>query len=589
MRLVLHREIPDDRSLRRQWNDLALQMTRPEVFYTYEWALAVDRAYRALMPPLLFLAYDEDALVGVATLATDNSAKGAFFLAHSTADYCDFISAPERRAEFLGEVFAELRRLNIANVQFANLPAESATAQAVKKIATRHGYSVFSRPAYQCAQVDFSSPERREALLRTIRSNSKLARGIKGMNKIAPVALRHLETWEQIDSAMPRFVEAHVARFLTTGRMSNLARPERRVFLGELARLLSENGWLALSQLQVGELAVAWNYGFQFAGTRFWYQPTFDSGWEKYSPGFCLLWKMVEDGCEDPGTHLVDLGLGAEGYKENIATGEYPTVYVSVSRSSVVNLKTMTRYYGAKAVKSVPHLESSVRRVLRSFSSMRTASSGKQGLSIAGQLLSRSCRALFDKREVLFFESAPSGFAMEPRMPGALSLQPITPETLAEFAMHTDDPDLLAYLVRAAGRFRAKSVQGFALVNAHDAPLHLCWVTDFENFQMSELHCKLSAPSPQSVMIFDCFTPAPVRGHGYYALAVSRLALQQRALGKSPWIFSSASNLSSIRGIEKAGFVRRFSLRRSRVLFRATTVRSRALSAAESPVEASAT
>ncbi len=45
LRIVMHREIPDDPTLRRQWNELLGQMEQPQVFYTYEWALAVDRAY----------------------------------------------------------------------------------------------------------------------------------------------------------------------------------------------------------------------------------------------------------------------------------------------------------------------------------------------------------------------------------------------------------------------------------------------------------------------------------------------------------------------------------------------------------------
>ena len=71
MRLVLHREIPDDDILARQWNQLVCRMECPEVFYTYEWSLAVSRAYRESVTPLLILAYQQDALVGVAALAAD--------------------------------------------------------------------------------------------------------------------------------------------------------------------------------------------------------------------------------------------------------------------------------------------------------------------------------------------------------------------------------------------------------------------------------------------------------------------------------------------------------------------------------------
>ena len=38
MRLVVHRNIPDDTGLRDQWNTLVAEMERPEVFYTHEWA-----------------------------------------------------------------------------------------------------------------------------------------------------------------------------------------------------------------------------------------------------------------------------------------------------------------------------------------------------------------------------------------------------------------------------------------------------------------------------------------------------------------------------------------------------------------------
>ena len=68
VRLIVHREIPEDNILAGQWNELVQQWSVPEVFYTYEWALAVSRAYCDSGTPLLMLAYNEDSLVGVALL-----------------------------------------------------------------------------------------------------------------------------------------------------------------------------------------------------------------------------------------------------------------------------------------------------------------------------------------------------------------------------------------------------------------------------------------------------------------------------------------------------------------------------------------
>ena len=130
MRIVVLRKIPEEPSLLRQWDDLVLQMERPEVFYTCEWALAVQSAYQASLKPLLFLGYDGDDLVGVACLGTDTGEQNVSFLAATTADYCEFLSHPQRRAEFIDKVFSELRQLGASNLVLASLPADSATPAA---------------------------------------------------------------------------------------------------------------------------------------------------------------------------------------------------------------------------------------------------------------------------------------------------------------------------------------------------------------------------------------------------------------------------------------------------------------------------
>ena len=111
LRIVPLRKIPEESSLLERWNDLVLQMERPEVFYTCEWALALQSAYQASLRPLLFLGYDGDDLVGVASLATDLGEQNVSFLAATTGDYCEFLSRPERRTEFVEAVFAELDQL----------------------------------------------------------------------------------------------------------------------------------------------------------------------------------------------------------------------------------------------------------------------------------------------------------------------------------------------------------------------------------------------------------------------------------------------------------------------------------------------
>ena len=364
MRIVLHREIPEDTELHRQWNAIALQTERPEVFYTCEWALAVQSAYPAALKPLLLLGYEGDNLLGVASLATDPAGKHVGFLAASTADYCDFLTPPQLREEFVDAIFTELQKNSFTSLTLANLPADSKTPDALRNMAQKHGFHIFVRPAYLCAQVELGTGEKRQELKDALVSKKKLRRYLRAMERDGPVTFAHLRSREQIQAALPEFADAHVARFRATGRTSSLATPERRLFLEELVRRFDGSGVVALSLLKIQDRPVAWNFGFQFHRSWFWYQPTFDSRHEDNSPGHCLLSRIVAEACDTDGIDVVDLGLGAEGYKERFGNSTRQTLHLTITASWARHLREVVRYQAAIALKRSPRVESAVRRLL---------------------------------------------------------------------------------------------------------------------------------------------------------------------------------------------------------------------------------
>jgi CelD/BcsL family acetyltransferase involved in cellulose biosynthesis len=365
LRIVLHRKIPEDPNLHRQWNDLAAQTERPEVFYTWEWALAVQCAYQASLKPLLFLGYEGDQLIGVVSLATDPAEENISFLAATTGDYCEFLTQPEQRAEFVDAVFGELAKMKASLVALANVPEDSETPAALRTAAGKHGFHVFMRPAYLCAQVELGSGEQRQELKNALAGKKKTRRFLRAMEREGPVAFAHLQSHAQIQAALPAFADAHVKRFRATQRISSLSTPERRLFLGELARRFAGTGVVTLSMLMIADHPVAWNYGFQFHGNWFWYQPTFDSRHEENSPGYCLLSRIVIEACDMDEMKVVDLGLGAEGYKERFGNRTRQTLYVTATKSWGRQLREIARYRVARALKRSPKVESAVRRMLR--------------------------------------------------------------------------------------------------------------------------------------------------------------------------------------------------------------------------------
>ena len=334
------------------------------MFYTYEWAVSVYRAYHASLTPLLLLAYDGESLVGVASLATDNSQRSAMFLAHATADYCDFVSRPADRGGFLHAVFAYLRKVKIPTLTLANFPVDSATRNSLTSASQSCGYSMFSRPAYECAQIVLGGDDSRRLLKEDLGKHNGLRYKRKALAKIAPLSVDHLHSWDTIEPVLPQFMQAHIGRFVAMGKVSNVAFPERQLFLRELAKLLSAPGWMALSRMSVGDQPVAWNFGFRFLGSWFYYQPTFQTSLQRYSPGFCLLSKMVEDACDSSAIRVLDLGLGAEGFKEQFANTIRYTLHVSLATSAARCLREQVRYQAATVVKAVPRLESWIRSLL---------------------------------------------------------------------------------------------------------------------------------------------------------------------------------------------------------------------------------
>lgn len=340
-------------------------MERPQVFYACEWALAVQSAYGTTLKPLLLLAYEGDQIVGVASLATNATGKHASFLAATTADYCDFLSAPEFREEFIVAVLGELKRRSLASLALANLPADSVTAEALQNHAKKIGFHLFVRPAYLCAQVELGSAIERQQLKASLVGKKKLRRYFREMERSGPVSLVHLKSREAIEAALPEFAAAHVARFKATGRTSSLETGERRAFLAGLARGFNGCGAVTLSLLKIGDQPVAWNFGFQFHKSWFWYQPTFDSRQEVNSPGHCLLARIVTEACDNEEFDVVDLGLGAEGYKERFGNSTRQTLHFTLTKSWSRHVTEVARYQAANALKRSPKLEFAIRRFLK--------------------------------------------------------------------------------------------------------------------------------------------------------------------------------------------------------------------------------
>jgi CelD/BcsL family acetyltransferase involved in cellulose biosynthesis len=564
-------EIPEDPDLSEAWNTLVLAMENPEVFFTYQWALAASRGFRQQLSTRLFLIYDVEQLLGIAALAVDPRApRAAFFLTSSTADYCDVVSTPANRKEVVFALLEEIRKLGLSDLVLANVPANSATLRELPGVAGSHRFYVTSRTAYNCGVVELGGEEERGALLRTLANKGREKRALKKLTTLGAVKVIHLTEPEQIGASLESIVSAQISRFLASNRVSPLVGQERRTFLRYLSDLLSHSGWLKISQLEIDGRPVAWNYGFRFGGSWFWYLPTFQMEYEHVSPGSCLLRLLVEEGARDASLQWLDLGLGDEPYKERFANNSRQTRYVHLSRGLSRHVVSVGRELLSSTAARFPQVGNKLRDARTFYRSVASRVRETGVAETARQSIRKAVRSFASEDEVLLFEAPQALVFNEP----SVQLVPLTREHLVEASIiNAGDAHTLRYLMRCAGRLTKPGPSGFLLQDETGRPIHILWIANYDGFRLSEIDHDLEPSSPNAAMIFDCWTPGADRGQGHYATAIRSAAAQLMQQGRAAWIFSGASNVSSLRGILKAGFAYRFSLIRRRRLGRAIMTR----------------
>jgi hypothetical protein len=250
-------------------------------------------------------------------------------------------------------------------------------------------------------------------------------------------------------------------------------------------------------------------------------------------------------------------------------------MYVTLHGSRFKQWREMARYRLVAMLKTNPSMEKFAGRIRKAFRSSRErfrSQGAKETIQWAG---SRLRRLLWAHDEVFFYEMTNANPGAES---GGLFLKAIDFDTLADAALqNANDEGTMAYLLRCAERLRTNAEgKGYALSNAAGELLHFTWAGPFENFYWSELNSQLPTPVPGALVLFDSWTPVSQRGRGYYGPTLGLVVAKLREEGKRSWGFSASTNTSSVRGLEKAGFRRDFSVFRRRFLWRQKVVQKNA-------------
>ena len=484
----------------------------------------------------------------------------AFFLGASSADYCDIVSKPETRGPVLAAMLEEMNKLSLRNLVLANVPAESHTLRVIGAVARSHHLHLHQRPASDCGVIALGDEKQRQTVLQYVVRKEREKRGLKKLGKLGPIRITH-SSGEQSEMALRPIFAAQISRFLATNRLSPYVYQPNRFFVLELGRLLTPAGWLKVSRLEVNGRPVAWNYGFRFCDSWFYYLVTFQMQFEASSPGSCLLRLLTEEACADPSVKRFDLGRGDEAYKERFANAIASTHYVQLSESMSHHLATVGRYWLVASARRVPVVTRQLSRTRDFFGSLQSRINEAGLAATAMEALGRAKGRVVCEDELVFFEAPQITISENESGP----LSPLDWEDLAAAAMNgADDKKTLKYLMRCAQRLRQSRATGLYLRGHGLLPSYFLWADLYDGFQLSEFNSTLESSDSNAVMIFDCWTHAAHPGLGNWATAIRLAAAYLQKQQRQVWIFSAVKNESFLRGILEAGFVYRFSIVRSR-------------------------
>jgi predicted ATP-grasp superfamily ATP-dependent carboligase/CelD/BcsL family acetyltransferase involved in cellulose biosynthesis len=327
----------------KAWNALAAGSDTNTVFQTYQWTKSWLDVYGDLHEPFLLIADNHDGPAAVAPLATSQAAKRPErvlrFIGDGRADYCDFLVSGTRRDGLSALVNALLDNPAWDQIDLRNIPATSATPDAVRAACEERGLRFVMRDQYLCPTLRIHG---HEAEAFRILNKPSLRRCLRGFERAGRHAEYDMIAASEIEPRLTGFFEQHIARWEDSPDPSLFLHERNRTFYRTLTRVLDGTGWLLFSVIELDGRPAALHFGFDYNGTVLWYKPSFDPAFASLSPGNVMVRHLMDYALRQNRREL-DFTVGNEPFKQRFTNLTRKTVQVQVYRNALVQMRSQTR------------------------------------------------------------------------------------------------------------------------------------------------------------------------------------------------------------------------------------------------------
>jgi len=317
-----------------EWNAL-LENSEPHfLFQTYEYQkiwwrnFGGEKSRRSLF---LLGAYKGTNLVGIAPLMAERTSVGITsvkFIGTPICDYIWFIIGKDGRPDIVRAFIEFVKRSNVHLAELYFVPEEF-LRDAIPGVQKKR---VDTALALDISDVRGTFYENIDKRMR-----QDILRCERNLGQKGAVTFGRVENKEDIDSFLARFTESHIQRWkVQGGKYSQYQQLSWRNFTREISHELIGRKNIDLSYIKAGGEYAALHFGFIYDKRFYYYMPTYNPMFYRYSPSKILIMRLLEY-CKDRGILTFDFLRGREQYKTIWSRSETPLYEVTVFSTRAVH------------------------------------------------------------------------------------------------------------------------------------------------------------------------------------------------------------------------------------------------------------
>ncbi|MBU0468560.1 MAG: GNAT family N-acetyltransferase [Candidatus Omnitrophica bacterium] len=310
-----------DKIKKESWDKLVYSSSHNTIFQTLEWNRAWWESYSSSNELFIIFIVSNEELEAIAPLYIHiyNKKRVLKFIGTGRSDYLDFIYIQDKPESLFALLkFIDIKKHMWDETAFDNILSESRTNGLLKDYSkiTNLKLSLYSSKPCPILEIDDD-----KNILHQITNKKHLVTLEKQIEKKGKLEIIHLYDKDRILDYLNIFFEQHINRQSTANISSLFLDENTRNFYKRFLVSLSENKNIIFTVINCNKTPIAFHLGFVFNKTFYFYKPSFNISWFRFSPGQLLLKKLFEYIIQSD-INVLDFGSGEDQYKNRFSNKE---------------------------------------------------------------------------------------------------------------------------------------------------------------------------------------------------------------------------------------------------------------------------